>query len=161
DGKLVGILTNRDLRFDTRTNVKVSDLMTKENLVTVPQGTTLEEAKAILHRNRIEKLPVVDEGGRLRGLITVKDIQKAIRYPFASKDTLGRLRVGAALGVGDEVPERAAALIEAHVDLLVIDTAHGHTQGVLETIDAVRKRFPDVQLVAGNVATEEGAAALI
>ena len=161
DGKLVGILTNRDLRFGARTNLKVSDLMTKDDLVTVPQGTTLEEAKAILHRHRIEKLPVVDDQGKLKGLITVKDIQKAIRYPLACKDTLGRLRVGAALGVGEEAAERAAALIEAHVDLLVIDTAHGHTQGVLETIDLVRKKFPDVQLVAGNVATEDGTQALI
>jgi IMP dehydrogenase len=161
DGKLVGILTNRDLRFGARTNLKVSDLMTKEGLVTVPQGTTLEEAKAILHRHRIEKLPVVDDQGKLKGLITVKDIQKAIRYPLACKDTLGRLRVGAALGVGEEAVERAAALIEAHVDLLVIDTAHGHTQGVLETIDLVRRKYADVQLVAGNVATEEGTQALI
>jgi len=161
DGKLVGILTNRDLRFGAMTNLKVSDLMTRDGLVTVPQGTTLEDAKAILHRNRIEKLPVVDEQGRLKGLITVKDIQKAIRYPLACKDSLGRLCVGAALGVGAEAVERAAALIEAHVDLLVIDTAHGHTSGVLETIDLVRKKFADVQLIAGNVATEEGTSALI
>jgi len=161
DGRLVGILTNRDLRFGDMTNLKVSDLMTKEKMVTVPQGTTLDEAKAILHRHRIEKLPVVDDQGKLKGLITVKDIQKAIRYPLACKDGYGRLRVGAALGVGEEAVERAAALIEAHADLLVIDTAHGHSKGVLETIDLVRKKFADVQLIAGNVATEEGALALI
>ena len=161
DGKLVGILTNRDLRFGAKTNLKVSDLMTREGLVTVPQGTTLEEAKAILHRHRIEKLPVVDDQGKLKGLITVKDIQKAIRYPLACKDSLGRLRVGAALGVGEEAVDRAAALIESNVDLLVIDTAHGHTKGVLETIDLVRRRYADVQLVAGNVATAEATEALI
>ncbi|MBI3447719.1 MAG: IMP dehydrogenase [Acidobacteria bacterium] len=161
DGKLVGILTNRDLRFGAKTNLKVSDLMTREGLVTVPQGTTLEEAKAILHRHRIEKLPVVDDQGKLKGLITVKDIQKAIRYPLACKDSLGRLRVGAALGVGEEAVDRAAALIESNVDLLVIDTAHGHTKGVLETIDLVRRKYADVQLVAGNIATAEAAEALI
>jgi IMP dehydrogenase len=161
DGTLVGILTNRDLRFESRMSLKVSELMTRSNLVTVPQGTTLEDAKAILHRHRIEKLPVVDEHGKLKGLITVKDIQKAIRYPMACKDALGRLRVGAALGVGEEALDRASALVAAHVDVLVIDSAHGHSRGVLETASAVRKRFADVQLVAGNVATEEGAAALI
>ncbi len=161
DGTLVGILTNRDLRFESRSSLKVSDLMTRDGLVTVPQGTTLEEAKALLHRHRIEKLPVVDDHGKLKGLITVKDIQKAIRYPLACKDSLGRLRVGAALGVGEEAADRAAALIAAHVDVLVIDTAHGHTQGVLDACDLLRRRFPDVQLVAGNVATEEGATALI
>jgi IMP dehydrogenase len=161
DGTLVGILTNRDLRFETRMNLKVADLMTKSNLVTAAQGTTLEDAKSILHRHRIEKLPVVDDHGKLKGLITVKDIQKAIRYPLACKDALGRLRVGAALGVGEDALDRAAALVEAHVDVLVVDSAHGHSKGVLDTTAAVRKRFPDVQLIAGNVATEEGALALI
>ncbi|MGH9867219.1 MAG: IMP dehydrogenase [Candidatus Polarisedimenticolia bacterium] len=161
DGSLVGILTNRDLRFETRTDIRVADVMTREKLVTAPQGTTLEAAKMILHRHRIEKLPVVDEKGRLKGLITVKDIQKQIRYPDACKDDLGRLRVGAAVGVGPEALDRAAALVEAHADVLCIDTAHGHSVGVLEMIEQVRGRFGDVQLIAGNVATEEGAQALI
>ncbi len=161
DGTLVGILTNRDLRFEMRTDLRVSDMMTTQNLVTAPQGTTLEEAKTILHRHRIEKLPVVDDRMRLKGLITVKDIQKQIRYPHACKDEFGRLRVGAAIGVGPEGLDRAAALIEAHVDVLCVDTAHGHSSGVLEMVEAVRKRFGDVQLIAGNVATEEGARDLI
>ncbi|MFQ5702156.1 MAG: IMP dehydrogenase [Acidobacteriota bacterium] len=161
DGTLVGILTNRDLRFESRTDLKVSELMTSENLVTVPQGTTLQEAKSILHKHRIEKLLVVDDRKRLRGLITVKDIQKQHKYPEACKDDLGRLRVGAAVGVGTEALERAAAVVAAQVDVLCIDTAHGHSSSVFETIDAIRSRFGDVQLMAGNVATEEGAQALI
>ncbi len=161
DGTLVGILTNRDLRFETRTDLKVSDLMTSQNLVTAPQGTTLQEARTILHKHRIEKLPVVDDRKRLKGLITVKDIQKAIRYPDACKDDLGRLRVGAAIGVGPEALDRAAALLEAHADVLVIDTAHGHSAGVMEMVELVRKRFGDIQLIAGNVGTQEGAQALI
>ncbi|HET6372007.1 MAG TPA: IMP dehydrogenase [Candidatus Polarisedimenticolia bacterium] len=161
DGTLVGILTNRDLRFESRTNLKISELMTSTDLVTAPQGTTLEEAKTILHRNRIEKLPVVDDKKRLKGLITVKDIQKAIKYPDACKDELGRLRVGAAIGVGPEALDRAEALLAAHVDVLCVDTAHGHSSGVLEMVEAVRKRFGAVQLIAGNVATKEGAQALI
>jgi len=161
DGTLVGILTNRDLRFEMRVDLRVSDLMTSQNLVTAPQGTTLEEAKTILHRHRIEKLPVVDDRMKLKGLITVKDIQKQIRYPNACKDEFGRLRVGAAIGVGPEGLDRAAALIEAHVDVLCVDTAHGHSSGVLEMVEAVRKRFGAVQLIAGNVATEEGARDLI
>jgi IMP dehydrogenase len=161
DGTLVGILTNRDLRFETRRQLKVSELMTKENLVTVPQGTTLEEAKAHLHRHRIEKLPVVDDQRRLKGLITVKDIQKAIQYPLACKDELGRLRVGAAVGVGEEAIERTGALMEAHADLIVVDSAHGHSRGVFETVATLRERFPELQLVAGNVATEKGAMDLI
>ena len=131
--KLVGILTNRDLRFETRTTLPVSDLMTREDLITVPVGTTLEQAKEILHRHKIEKLLVVDRDYNLKGLITVKDIQKQIKYPNACKDSLGRLRVGAALGVTPDVLDRAAALIEAKVDVVVIDTAHGHTSRVLET----------------------------
>jgi IMP dehydrogenase len=158
--KLVGILTNRDLRFETRTNLAVSELMTKDDLITVPVGTTLEQAKEILHRHKVEKLLVVDRDYNLKGLITVKDIQKQIKYPNACKDSLGRLRVGAALGVTADVADRAAALVEAKVDVVVIDTAHGHTRRVLETVEAVRKRFPDLELIAGNVGTYEGAADL-
>ena len=159
--KLVGILTNRDLRFETRTHLPVSDLMTKDDLITVPVGTTLEQAKEILHRHKVEKLLVVDRDYNLKGLITVKDIQKQIKYPNACKDSLGRLRVGAALGVTPDVLDRAAALIEAKVDVVVIDTAHGHTSRVLETIEAFRKRFPDQELIAGNVGTFEGTAELV
>jgi IMP dehydrogenase len=160
-GKLVGILTNRDLRFETRTSLPVSELMTKDDLITVPVGTTLDEAKEILHQHKVEKLLVVDKDRNLKGLITVKDIQKQIKYPNACKDALGRLRVGAALGVSADVLERAAALVEAKVDVLVIDTAHGHSKRVLETIEAVRKRFADIDVIAGNVGTYEGAADLI
>jgi IMP dehydrogenase len=160
-GKLVGILTNRDLRFCTDTEQPIRALMTDRDLVTVPQGTTLEQAKELLHRHRIEKLPVVDEGFRLRGLITVKDIQKQIEFPRACKDRYGRLRVGAAVGVARDTLERAQALVEAQVDLLVVDTAHGHSSGVLKTVEQLRQRLPGVQLVAGNVATREGAEALI
>ena len=161
DGKLVGILTNRDLRFCTTTDQPVRARMTDKNLITVSQGTTLAEAKELLHRHRIEKLPVVDEGFLLRGLITVKDIQKQIKYPHACKDDLGRLRVGAALGIAGDTSERAAALVEAHADLLVVDTAHGHSEGVLKMVETLRERYPDRQLMAGNVATREGAQALI
>ncbi len=160
-GKLVGIMTNRDLRFVTNTNQLVSSLMTEKNLITVPVGTTLEEAKELLHKHRIEKLPVVDKDFRLKGLITVKDIQKQIRFPHACKDDLGRLRVGAAIGIGADTLDRAQALIEAHVDLLAIDTAHGHSRGVLEMVGRLREAFPAVQIVAGNVATRDGAAALV
>ena len=158
--RLVGILTNRDLRFETRTSLPVSDLMTRENLITVPVGTTLEQAREILHRHKVEKLLVVDRDFNLKGLITVKDIQKQIKYPSACKDSLGRLRVGAALGVTPDVLERASALVEAKVDVLVVDTAHGHTQGVLDTVSAVKKAFPDLEVIAGNVATHDGAAEL-
>jgi len=161
NGKLVGILTNRDLRFETRLNKKISELMTKENLITVPVGTTLEEAEKILHRHRVEKLPVVDSKYRLKGLITVKDIQKKIAYPNACKDKLGRLRVGAAIGATGDYLERAVALAKAGVDVLVIDTAHGHSTRVLDAIKQVKRRLPDIDLIAGNVATEEGALALI
>ena len=137
--KLVGILTNRDLRFETRTSLPVSELMTKDDLITVPVGTTLEQAKEILHRHKVEKLLVVDRDYNLKGLITVKDIQKQIKYPFAAKDSLGRLRVGAAVGVTADVLDRAAALVEEKVDVVVIDTAHGHTSRVLETIEAFRR----------------------
>jgi IMP dehydrogenase len=159
-GKLVGILTNRDLRFETRLNIKISDLMTKENLITVPVGTTLEEAESILHRHRVEKLPVVDSKYRLKGLITVKDIQKKIAYPNACKDNLGRLRVGAAIGATGDYLDRAAALCKAGVDVLVIDTAHGHSSRVMDAVKQVKRKFPEIDVIAGNVATEAGAAAL-
>ena len=160
-GRLLGILTNRDLRFETRTDLPVASVMTKENLVTVPVGTTLEEAKAILHRHKIEKLLVVDRDNHLKGLITVKDIQKMIKYPDACKDGLGRLRVGAAVGVGPDTPQRARALVDARADLLVVDTAHGHSAGVMETVRTLRAMFPDLDLVAGNVATAEATEDLI
>jgi IMP dehydrogenase len=159
--KLVGILTNRDLRFETRTNLAVAELMTKKDLITVPVGTTLEQAKEILHRHKVEKLLVIDKDFNLKGLITVKDIQKQIRYPNACKDSLGRLRVGAALGVTPDVLERAAALVEAKVDVVAVDTAHGHTRGVRDTVEALKNRFPDLELIAGNVGTHDGAADLI
>jgi IMP dehydrogenase len=159
--KLVGILTNRDLRFETRTQLPVSELMTKDNLITVPVGTTLEQAKEILHRHKVEKLLVVDKDYNLKGLITVKDIQKQIKYPFACKDSLGRLRVGAAVGVSGDVLDRTAALVEAKVDVVAVDTAHGHSRKVLETVAAIRNRFPDLEVIAGNVGTYEGAADLV
>ena len=160
DGILVGILTNRDLRFEDDVEQPVSALMTSRNLVTAPVGTTLKEAEEILHRNKIEKLPVVDADGRLRGLITVKDIQKRIEYPGATKDERGRLRVGAAVGVGPDAVERAQALVAAGVDLLVVDTAHGHSLGVLEMVKKI-KAASAVDVVAGNIATAEAARALI
>ena len=158
-GVLVGILTNRDLRFETDTSQPVSALMTSRDLVTAPVGTTLEEAEAILHRNKIEKLPVVDHEGRLTGLITVKDISKRIKYPDATKDEQGRLRVGAAVGVGSDAMERAAALIDAEVDVLVVDTAHGHSHGVLDVVRKLRAEH-DIELIAGNISTGDGALAL-
>src|SRR5580765_1500374 len=160
-GRLVGILTNRDLRFCTQNDLPIKELMTSENLVTVPKGTTLEQAKELLHKHRIEKLPVVDQAHRVVGLITVKDIQKQIKFPNACKDELGRLRVGAALGIAKDTLERAAALVEARVDVLVVDTAHGHSEGVLAMIGRLREAHPGIQLVGGNVATGGGAAALI
>jgi len=153
EGRLVGILTNRDLRFETNVDRPIYEVMTKENLITVPVGTTLDEAREILHRHKVEKLLVVDHEYRLKGLITVKDIQKVIKYPSACKDALGRLRVGAAVGVGKDTIERAAALVTAHVDVLVVDTAHGHSQKVLDVVKELRSRHPEVDLVAGNVAT--------
>ncbi|HEY8549495.1 MAG TPA: IMP dehydrogenase [Vicinamibacterales bacterium] len=161
EGRLVGILTNRDLRFETNVERPIADIMTRENLITVPVGTTLDEAQDILHRHKVEKLLVVDQDFRLKGLITVKDIQKALKYPNACKDELGRLRVAAAVGVSRDTLERAAALVAAHVDVLVIDTAHGHSQGVLDVVQRVRRAFPDVDIVAGNVATGEATEALI
>src|SRR4249919_3800225 len=160
EGVLVGILTNRDLRFENDTSQPVSALMTSRNLVTAPVGTTLEEAEAILHRHKIEKLPVVDADGRLKGLITVKDISKRIKYPDATKDGQGRLRVGAAVGVGNDALERAAALVEAEVDVLVVDTAHGHSHGVLDVVRRIKAQH-EIELVAGNISTGEGALALV
>ena len=160
-GRLVGIVTNRDLQFETDLDQPIRGVMTSERLVTVPVGTTLDEAREILHRHRIEKLPVVDEDGSLRGLITVKDIFKRQQYPNACKDEHGRLRVGAAVGAGDKDMERAAALVDAGVDVLVVDTAHGHSEGVLRALARVRERFPAVQLVGGNVGTSEAARALV
>ncbi len=161
EGRLVGILTNRDLRFETNVQRPISEVMTRENLVTVPVGTTLEEAREILHQHKVEKLLVVDQDYMLKGLITVKDIQKAVKYPNACKDSLGRLRVGAAIGVARDTMDRAEALVAAHVDALVVDTAHGHSQGVLDTVRRIRRQFPDVDVVAGNVATAEATEALI
>src|SRR5689334_9615316 len=161
EGRLVGILTNRDLRFETNVERPISDIMTRENLITVPVGTTLDEAQDILHRHKVEKLLVVDQDFRLKGLITVKDIQKAMKYPNACKDDLGRLRVGAAIGVARDTLDRAAALVAAHADVIVVDTAHGHSQNVLDMVSRIRRTFPDVDLVAGNVATGDATEALI
>jgi IMP dehydrogenase len=161
EGRLVGILTNRDLRFETNVNRPISDIMTSQNLITVPVGTTLDEARAILHRHKVEKLLVVDKDYRLKGLITVKDIQKMIKYPIACKDALGRLRCGAAVGVSQDALERAHALIAAGVDVLVVDTAHGHSQGVIDVVGRIRREFPNTDLIAGNVATAEATEALI
>ena len=155
--KLVGILTNRDLRFETRTDIPISQVMTKENLITVPVGTTLEDAEAILHQHRVEKLLVVDDKYELKGLITVKDIQKKLKYPNAAKDPQGRLRVGAAIGATGDFLERATELVKAKVDVLAIDSAHGHSSRVLEAIREVKKKFPEVDLLAGNVGTYDGA----
>ncbi len=160
-GKLVGILTNRDLRFETRFDLPISSVMTKENLITVAVGTTLEEAEAILHTHRVEKLLVVDDQYMLKGLITVKDIQKKLKYPNAAKDPQGRLRVGAALGSSGDFLERAQELVKRKVDVLAVDSAHGHQQRVMDTIAALKRALPDVELVAGNVATYEGARDLI
>ncbi|MEA2329504.1 MAG: dehydrogenase, partial [Thermoanaerobaculia bacterium] len=161
NGRLVGILTNRDLRFETRFDLPIAERMTKENLITAPVGTTLEQAREVLHHHRIEKLLVVDAHGDLKGLITVKDIQKKLRYPNAAKDSLGRLRVGAAIGVGKEGLDRARALIDAKADVIVIDSAHAHSNGVMDVIRQFKKLFPDTPLIAGNVATYEGASDLI
>ncbi len=162
EGKLVGILTNRDLRFETDHSRPIREVMTSENLVTAPLGTTLEEAEILLQKHRIEKLLVVDEDGNLKGLITVKDIQKKRQYPNAAKDSRGRLLVGAAVGVTTDAMERAQALVDAGVDVLVVDTAHGHSEGVLNTVRKIKARFGDqVQIVAGNVATAAGTEALI
>jgi IMP dehydrogenase len=161
NGKLVGILTNRDLRFVSQVDLPIGSVMTKENLITVPVGTTLEEAEEILHHHRVEKLLVVNDAYELKGLITVKDIQKKLKYPQASKDSKGRLRVAGAIGATGDFLERAAAMIESRVDALAIDSAHGHSSRVLEAVAEVKKAFPHIDLLAGNVATYEGAMALI
>jgi IMP dehydrogenase len=161
NGKLVGILTNRDLRFETKLDLKVGDVMTKEKLITAPVGTSLEEAKEILHRHRIEKLPVVDEDFYLKGLITIKDIEKRIKFPNACKDVLGRLRVGAAVGAGPEALERVPMLIKAGADVLVVDTAHGHSESVLEMVRSIKRRYSGTEVVAGNIVTADAAEDLI
>jgi len=158
--KLVGILTNRDLRFETRMTLKVAEVMTKDRLITAPLGTTLDKAMKILQKYKIEKLLIVDKDYNIRGLITIKDIEKKIRYPFACKDKLGRLRVGAAVGVGD-YSERVPELLKAGVDIIVVDTAHGHSQGVIDAVKGIKKSYPDLDLVAGNIATAEAAKDLI
>jgi IMP dehydrogenase len=159
--KLVGILTNRDLRFETRLDLKVSQVMKRDKLITAPEGTSLEKAREILHEHRIEKLPVVNKQGELKGLITIKDIEKRIKYPNACKDAHGRLRVGAAVGVGGDTEERLALLRKAGVDLIVVDTAHGHAQAVVDTVKMIKKQHPTVELVAGNIATAEAAKELL
>src|SRR5580700_1064024 len=161
NGKLVGILTNRDLRFETRFDIPISKVMTKEHLITVPVGTTLEDAEKILHEHRVEKLLVVDDKYNLKGLITVKDIQKKLKYPNAAKDEHGRLRVGAAIGATGDFLERAQELARGSVDVLAIDTAHGHTTRVMDAIRAVKSKLPNIQVVAGNVATADGTRELI
>jgi IMP dehydrogenase len=158
--KLVGILTNRDLRFETRFDIPISQVMTKDNLITVSVGTTLDQAEKILHKHRVEKLLVVDEAYNLKGLITVKDIQKKLKYPNAAKDLHGRLRVGAAIGATGDFAERATELVRENVDVLAIDSAHGHSSRVLEAVKLIKSRFPEVDLVAGNVGTFDGACEL-
>ena len=159
--KLVGILTNRDLRFESRLDLPVSQVMTHERLVTVPEGTSLAKAREILHEHRIEKLPVVNDEFELKGLITIKDIQKQIKYPNACKDAHGRLRVAAAVGVGEDVPDRVERLVKAGVDMLVVDTAHGHSQSVIDTVKMIKQRYASMDVVAGNIATAEGAKELV
>src|SRR5215468_7962741 len=160
NGVLVGILTNRDLRFETRFDLPINEVMTKENLVTVPVGTTLEQAEAILHKHRVEKLLVVDDQYQLKGLITVKDIQKKLKYPNAAKDSQGRLRAGAAIGATGDYLERAQEMVKAKVDVLAIDSAHGHSSRVLEAIKTIKSKLPEVALIAGNVGTFDGACEL-
>lgn len=161
DGKLVGIITNRDMRFETDLKKRIGDCMTKDGLVTAPENTSLEEAKAILAKYRIEKLPLVDSQGNLRGLITIKDIEKSKKYPNSAKDANGRLVVAAAIGVGEDMLTRADALVNANVDVIVVDTAHGHSAGVIRSVKELRQTFPDVDIIAGNVATGEATEALI
>ncbi len=161
DGKLVGILTNRDMRFLTDFSQKIEEVMTKENLVTAPVGTNMEQAQEILRRHRIEKLPIVDEQGYLKGLITIKDIEKAVKYPNSARDKDGRLLCAAAIGATADVLERASALVDAQVDALVLDSAHGHSQNILNAVSRVKAAFPNVSLIAGNIATASAAEALI
>ena len=160
-GRLVGIITNRDLKFLKDYNMRIEEVMTKDNLITAPVGTTLEQAQEILCAHKVEKLPLVDEEGRLKGLITIKDIEKAVQYPNSARDSQGRLLCGAAIGVTADVLDRAAALLEAGADVLVLDSAHGHSKGIMECVGKVKAAFPECQLIAGNVATAEGTAALI
>ncbi len=160
-GRLVGILTNRDLRFETDFTKKISEVMTKDHLITAPEGTTLEDAQQILRRHKIEKLPIVDKNGMLKGLITIKDIKKAVRYPNSARDESGRLLAGAAIGITSDILDRVRALVDAKVDVLVLDSAHGHSQNIMNAIDKVKAAFPDVQLIAGNIATAEAAKDLI
>ncbi|MEC1487206.1 inosine 5'-monophosphate dehydrogenase, partial [Bacillus haynesii] len=159
--KLVGIITNRDLRFISDYSMKISDVMTKEELVTAPVGTTLDEAEKILQKYKIEKLPLLDDQGVLKGLITIKDIEKVIEFPNSAKDVHGRLLVGAAVGVTGDTMTRVRKLVEANVDVIVVDTAHGHSQGVLDTVKKIRDTYPELNIIAGNVATAEGTKALI
>jgi IMP dehydrogenase len=159
--RLIGIITNRDLRFETRMNLKVGDVMTKDHLITAPEGTTLEEAQKILHKNRIEKLLVVNDRFELKGLITIKDIKKRIQYPYACKDKLGRLRVGAAVGVSGDTKERVDALVRAGADIIAVDTAHGHSVSVLDAIRSIKKQYPGTDIIGGNVATAEATVDLI
>ena len=161
DGKLVGILTNRDMRFLTDFNQEIGTVMTKDNLVTAPVGTTMEQAQEILRRHRIEKLPIIDENGYLKGLITIKDIEKAVKYPLSARDKKGRLLCGAAIGATADVLDRASALVEAQVDALILDSAHGHSQNILNAVSKVKAAFPNVSLIAGNIATASAAEALI
>jgi len=161
DGQLVGIITNRDVRFVTNMTTTVKEVMTSENLITVPVGISQDEAKRLLHKNRIEKLLVVDDENKLKGLLTIKDIEKVRKYPNACKDTLGRLRVGAAIGVGADRDERAAALMEAGVDVLVLDSAHGHSSNILKSAATIKTQYPHCQLIGGNIATKDGAKALM
>ncbi len=161
NGKLVGIITNRDIRFETDFSQKISDVMTSENLITAPVGTNLQQAQEILRKHKIEKLPIVDDNMMLKGLITIKDIEKAIQYPNSAKDSSGRLLVGAAVGVSKDTMDRVAALVDAKVDVIAIDTAHGHSVGVLKTVGQIKEKFPDLQLIAGNVATGEATRDLI
>ena len=161
NGKLVGIITNRDIRFETDFSKKIREVMTSENLITAPEGTTLEQAKEILRKYKIEKLPIVDEKGMLKGLITIKDIEKAIKYPNSAKDKNGRLLVGAAVGIARDTMERVEALVAAKVDVITVDTAHGHSVGVINMVKQIKKKFPDLQVIAGNVATAEATRELI
>ena len=160
NGILVGIITNRDLRFLTDYSQKIGQVMTKENLVTAPVGTTLAEAKEILCKHKIEKLPLVDDKGYLKGLITIKDIEKAIQYPNSAKDTDGRLLVGAAVGVTFDMMERVEALVNANVDVITVDSAHGHSRNIIDAVARIKRTYPDIQVIAGNVATAEAVRAL-
>lgn len=159
--KLVGIITNRDLKFESNLQRKIKEVMTSDNLITAPVGTNLQDAKAILSKNKIEKLPLVDKDGALKGLITIKDIEKAVRYPNSARDEMGRLLVGAAIGVTPDVLERSEALLKAGVDVLVLDSAHGHSKGIIDCVSKIKKHFPNAQLIAGNIATAEAAQDLI